>query len=152
MTTLVKTFALAGLLLTSSVSLFASEGKAPKSSEKELNKSNVENVVDAYINGTVKGETTYLNQLFDNSFTQRTQSNPTQEAIGKSAYIKHLKNLDGITYQCEVDYQMLEKSDNYSLAKVTLDFEKFTRTDYVTMIQGKNGWSVKEVNSVFKNK
>ena len=145
MNTLVKTFALAGLLLTSSVSLFAADGK-------DLNKAVVENVVDAYINSTVKGETSYLNQLFDNNFVQRFQTEHNQNSISKDAYIKHLKGQKGISFDCDTEYELIEKSANFSIAKVTLEFDSFTRTDYVTMQQGKAGWVIKEVNSVFHNK
>ena len=144
MKNLVKTFAFAGLLIASSFQAFAIDGK------EKLNNTVVENVVDEYINSTVKGNTTYAKELFSDKFIQKFQSDENQAAFSKEVYLKHIKANEGISFDCDTEYQLIEKSDKISIAKVTMKFKNFTRTDYVTMNQEKDGWKVKEVNSVFR--
>ncbi len=146
MKSLIKSITLAGLLFTASMSIYA---KTPKDA---LNAALVENVVDAYINSTVKGNTAYINQLFDDNFVQRFQTNHKQAPVSKAAYLKHLKSQEGITFNCDSDFEVIEKSNYYSIAKVTLNFDNFTRVDYVSLQLEDSGWKIKEVNSVFENK
>lgn len=143
MKNLVKTFALAVLVIGLTFSALAIE-------KEKLNTAIVENVVEAYINTTVKGDITHINALFGESFTQRFNTEYNQPAVSRSSYIKQLKNQKGITFQCDSNYEIVEQVGKYSLVKVNLDFVNFTRTDYVTLIDNDNGWEIAEVNTVYE--
>ncbi|WP_312135947.1 nuclear transport factor 2 family protein [Sphingobacterium sp.] len=147
MKTLTKTFAIATLLFVSSVNVFANPIKEEK---KALNKAVVENVVDEYINATVKGNTLYISDLFDSNFKQKFNGGKSQKTSGKEDYISFLKKNKGVQYDCEVSYELVEKNSNYSLARVTLDFGNFKRIDYVSINMDKDGWKINEVNSVYQ--
>jgi len=145
MKNLVKTFAIAGLLFASSFTAFAID-------KDKLNSAVVENVVDAYINTSVKGNIEHVNDLFGKDFTQKFNTDYNQAPLSREAYVKQLKSQKGITFNCETEYQIVEQSGKYSLAKVTLDFSNFKRTDYLTMVMDKDGWKITEVNSVFEER
>ncbi len=147
MNNLVKTFAIAGLLFASTVTAFAIDKDKDK-----LNKAVVENVVDAYINSTVKGDVEHVDDLFGKNFTQKFNTEYNQAPLSRESFIKQIKDQEGITFNCDADYQLVEKEGKYSLAKVTLNFANFKRTDYLTMIQDNNGWKITEVNSVYSEK
>lgn len=143
MKNLVKTFALTALVFGLTFSALAIE-------KEKLNSAIIENVVDAYINTTVKGDVTYINELFAETFTQRFNTDYDQPTLSRSSYIKQLKNQKGITFQCDSKYEIVEQVGKYSLVKVNLDFVNFTRTDYVTLIDNDSGWEIAEVNTVYE--
>ena len=145
MKNLVKTFAVAGLLFATSLTAFAID-------KDKLNNAVVENVVEEYVNSSVRGDVAFVDQLFDQGFTQKFNTETDQPALSRSKFIQQLKRNEGVTYSCDVESQVVEKSGKYSLAKVTLDFGNFKRTDYLTMVQDAGVWKIKEVNSVFKSK
>lgn len=147
MKNLVKTFAIAGLLFASSLTAFAIDKDKDK-----LNNAVVENVVDAYINSSVKGDVEHVDNLFSDNFSLKYNTEYNQAPLSKSSYIKQIKGQKGVTFNCDSDYQIVEKAGKYSLAKVTLDFSNFKRTDYLTMVQDNEGWKITEVNSVFEEK
>jgi len=147
MKNLVKTFAIAGLLFASSLTALAVDNDKDK-----LNSAVVENVVDAYINSTVKGDVEHVEDLFGKDFTQKFNTEYNQAPLSRASFIKQVKDQKGITYNCDTDYQLVEKAGKYSLAKVTLDFANFKRTDYLTMVMDNNGWKITEVNSVYSEK
>ncbi|GGE28446.1 MULTISPECIES: nuclear transport factor 2 family protein [Sphingobacterium] len=147
MKNLVKTFAIAGLLFASSLTAFAIDKDKDK-----LNNAVVENVVDAYINSSVKGDVEHVDNLFADNFSLKYNTEYNQAPLSKSSYIKQIKGQKGVTFNCDSDYQIVEKAGKYSLAKVTLDFSNFKRTDYLTMVQDNEGWKITEVNSVFEEK
>lgn len=147
MKNLVKTFAIAGLLFASSLTAFAIDKDKDK-----LNNAVVENVVDAYINSSVKGDVEHVDNLFADNFSLKYNTEYNQAPLSKSLYIKQIKGQKGVTFNCDSDYQIVEKAGKYSLAKVTLNFSNFKRTDYLTMVQDNEGWKITEVNSVFEQK
>ena len=147
MKNLVKTFAIAGLLFASSLTAFAIDKDKDK-----LNNAVVENVVDAYINSSVKGDVEHVDNLFADNFSLKYNTEYNQAPLSKSSYIKQIKGQKGVTFNCDSDYQIVEKAGKYSLAKVTLNFSNFKRTDYLTMVQDNEGWKITEVNSVFEEK
>ena len=146
MKNLTKTFAIAALLFVSSVNVFAAEIKDDK---KILNKAVAENVVDEYINSTVKGNTLFIDEIFNNDFSHKVNAGNKQQVVKKAAYLKFLKENKGSEYNCDVNYDFVEKNANYSLARVTLDFGKFKRVDYVSMHMDQGQWKIDEVNSVY---
>lgn len=146
MKSLVKIFALVGLVVASYVPSLAN---GPKSS---LNRMHVNTVVEAYINSSVNGQSEFAQEILSDDFVQRYQTGYKQSPVKKNAYIKHIKSLAGVKYDCNTAVEMIEESNGFSIAKVTLTFDHFTRTDYVSLTEDASGWKVKEVNSVFQNK
>ncbi|WP_433895130.1 nuclear transport factor 2 family protein [Sphingobacterium mizutaii] len=147
MKNLVKTFAIAGLLFASSFTAFAIDKDKDK-----LNSAVVENVIDAYINTSVKGDVEHLDNLLGKDFTLKYNTEYNQAPLSRTHYIKQIKSQKGFTFNCDSDYQIVEKAGKYSLAKVTLNFSNFKRVDYLTMVQDSEGWKITEVNSVFEEK
>ncbi|MFU1857304.1 hypothetical protein ACK8HY_09825 [Sphingobacterium sp. NGMCC 1.201703] len=59
-----------------------------------------------------------------------------------------MKKQKGEKLNCAVNTDMLEESADYLVAKVTLKFEKFTRTDLVTLVWEGDSWKVsRSINS-----
>ncbi|MNW09373.1 hypothetical protein D3C71_2063510 [compost metagenome] len=62
--------------------------------------------------------------------------------------VKSLKKQKGEKLNCTVSTDVLEESADYMVARVTLKFEDFSKTDLVTFVREGNDWKVsKSINS-----
>jgi hypothetical protein len=146
MKTLVKTFAAATLIAVSTFAM-AAEGPGSKSAKATINLSTADFALEHYVAVTTEGESAGVEQLFAEDFNQKIQSSNAQ-SHGREAVVKSLKKQKGEKLNCAVSTEILEESADYMVAKVTLKFENFTKTDLVTLEREGNNWIVsKSINS-----
>ncbi|WP_313531714.1 hypothetical protein [Sphingobacterium multivorum] len=146
MKTLVKTFAAAALIAVSTFAM-AAEGPGTKTTKTNVNLSTADMALDHYVAVTTEGESTGVEQLFAEDFNQKIQATNAQ-SNSRSAVVKLLKKQKGEKLNCTVSTDILEESADYMVAKVTLKFENFTKTDLVTLERVANDWKVsKSINS-----
>jgi hypothetical protein len=67
-----------------------------------------------------------------------------------TAVVKLLKKQKGEKLNCTVSTDILEESADYMVAKVTLKFEDFTKTDLVTLERVGNDWKVSKSFNSYK--
>ncbi|MNF03807.1 hypothetical protein D3C80_2031980 [compost metagenome] len=85
--------------------------------------------------------------MFAEDFSQKIQSANAQ-SHSREAVVKSLKKQKGEKLNCTVTTDIIEESADYIVAKVTLKFEDFTKTDLVTLVREGNSWKVsKSINS-----
>ena len=146
MRTLVKTFAAAALIAISTFAM-AAEGPGSKSEKANVNLSTADLALDHYVAVTTAGESAGVEQLFAEDFNQKVQASNAQNH-SRSEIVKSLKKQKGEKLNCAVSTHILEESADYMVAKVTLKFENFTKSDLVTLQRDGNSWKVsKSVNS-----
>jgi tRNA A37 threonylcarbamoyladenosine modification protein TsaB len=146
MKTLVKTFAAAALIAVSTFAM-AAERPGTKTTKTNVNLSTADMALDHYVAVTTEGESTGVEQLFAEDFNQKIQATNAQ-SNSRSAVVKLLKKQKGEKLNCTVSTDILEESADYMVAKVTLKFENFTKTDLVTLERVANDWKVsKSINS-----
>ncbi|QRY57260.1 hypothetical protein [Sphingobacterium siyangense] len=146
MKTLVKTFAAAALIAVSTFAM-ATEGPGAKATKANVNLSTADLALDHYVAVTTEGESAGVEQLFAEDFNQKIQASNAQ-SNNRSAVVKLLKKQKGEKLNCTVCTDILEESADYMVAKVTLKFENFTKTDLVTLERVGNDWTVsKSINS-----
>ncbi|WP_312192715.1 nuclear transport factor 2 family protein [Sphingobacterium sp.] len=146
MKALVKTFAAAALIAVSTFAM-AAEGPGSKTAKANVNLSTADFALDHYVAVTTEGESAGVEQLFAADFNQRIQASNAQNH-SREAVIKSLKKQKGEKLNCAVSTDILEESADYMVAKVTLKFENFTKTDLVTLERVGNDWKVsKSINS-----
>ncbi|WP_312793417.1 nuclear transport factor 2 family protein [Sphingobacterium sp.] len=146
MKALVKTFAAAALIAVSTFAM-AAEGPGSKTAKANVNLSTADFALDHYVAVTTEGESAGVEQLFAADFNQRIQASNAQNH-SREAVIKSLKKQKGEKLNCTVSTDILEESADYMVAKVTLKFENFTKTDLVTLERVGNDWKVsKSINS-----
>ncbi len=146
MKTLVKTFAAAALITVSTFAI-AAEGPGAKATKANVNLSTADLALDHYVAVTTEGESAGVEQLFAEDFNQKIQASNAQ-SNSRSAIVKLLKKQKGEKLNCSVNTDILEESADYMVAKVTLKFENFTKTDLVTLERVGNDWKVsKSINS-----
>jgi hypothetical protein len=146
MKTLVKTFAAAALIAVSTFAM-AAEGPGAKATKANINLSTADLALDHYVALTTEGESAGVEQLFAEDFNQKIQTSNAQNH-SRSEVVKSLKKQKGEKMNCAVSTDILEESADYMVAKVTLKFEDFTKTDLVTLERVGNDWKVsKSINS-----
>ncbi|MNK09220.1 hypothetical protein D3C87_271710 [compost metagenome] len=146
MKTLVKTFAAAVLIAVSTFAM-AAEGPGSKSAKANVNLSTADFALEHYVAVTTAGESAGVEQLFAEDFNQKIQASNVQ-SHGRSEIVNSLKKQKGEKLNCTVSTDILEESADYMVAKVTLKFENFTKTDLVTLEREGNIWKVsKSINS-----
>jgi hypothetical protein len=146
MRTLVKTFAAAALIAVSTFAM-AAEGPGAKATKVNVNLSTADFALEHYVAVTTEGESAGVEQLFASDFNQKIQATNAQ-SNSRSEVVKSLKKQKGEKLNCTVSTDILEESADYMVAKVTLKFENFTKTDLVTLERVGNDWKVsKSINS-----
>ncbi|GAA0881583.1 hypothetical protein GCM10009120_01790 [Sphingobacterium siyangense subsp. cladoniae] len=146
MKVLVKTFAAAALIAVSTFAM-AAEGPGAKATKTNVNLSTADFALEHYVAVTTKGESAGVEQLFAADFNQKIQATNAQ-SNSRSEVIKSLKKQKGEKLNCTVSTDIMEESADYMVAKVTLKFENFAKTDLVTLERVGNDWKVsKSINS-----
>ena len=146
MKALVKTFAAAALIAVSTLAM-AAEGPRAKATKTNVNLSTADFALDHYVAVTTEGESAGVEQLFADDFNQKIQASNAQ-SNSRSEVVKLLKKQKGEKLNCAVSTDIIEESADYMVAKVTLKFENFTKTDLVTLERVGNDWKVsKSINS-----
>ena len=146
MKTLVKIFTAAALVAVSTFAM-ASEGPGSKSAKANVNLSTADFALEHYVAVTTQGESAGVEQLFAEDFSQKVQSANAQ-SHSRSALIKSLKKQKGESLNCTVKTDIIEESTDYMVAKVTMKFENFSKTDLVTLVREGDSWKVSSsVNS-----
>ncbi len=146
MKALVKTFTAAALIAVSTLAM-AAEGPGAKATKTNVNLSTADLALDHYVAVTTEGESAGVEQLFADDFNQKIQATNAQ-SNRRSEVVKLLKKQKGEKLNCTVSTDILEESADYMVAKVTLKFENFTKTDLVTLERVGNDWKVsKSINS-----
>jgi len=146
MKTLVKTFAAAALIAVSTFAM-AADKTVSKTEKVTVNLSTADFALEHYVAVTTAGESTGVEQLLAEDFSQKVQSaNATTNS--RDQVVKYLKKQKGEKLNCTVNTDIIEESADYMVAKVTLKFEDFTKTDLVTLVREGNDWKVsKSINS-----
>jgi len=146
MKALVKTFAAAALIAVSTFAM-AADKPTSKSEKVSVNLSTADFALDHYVAVTTEGESVGVEQLFAADFNQKIQSANAQ-SHSREAVVKSLKKQKGEKLNCTVTTDIIEESADYMVAKVTMRFENFTKTDLVTLVREGNMWKVsKSINS-----
>ncbi|WP_333576428.1 nuclear transport factor 2 family protein [Sphingobacterium sp.] len=117
----------------------AAEGPGAKATKTNVNLSTADMALDRYVAVTTEGESAGVEQLFAVDFNQKIQATNAQ-SHSREAVVKSLKKQKGEKLNCTVNTDIVEESADYMVAKVTLKFENFTKTDLVTLEREGDNW------------
>lgn len=105
-------------------------------------------IVAYYVEAITLGNYDFNNQLFTEDFEYQNASNSKQK-INKKAYTKYLKQNKGLKYNCKTTYHILDETGDSCVAKAVMEFEGFTRIDYITLRRGTENWQVSKVVTTY---
>jgi hypothetical protein len=125
----------------------AAEGPGSKLAKANVNLSTADFALEHYVAVTTEGESAGVEQIFASDFSQKVQAS-NAKTNSRDQVVKSLKKQKGEKLNCTVTTDIIEESADYMVAKVTMKFENFTKTDLVTLVREGNNWKVSSsVNS-----
>ncbi|MFC5282580.1 nuclear transport factor 2 family protein [Pedobacter alpinus] len=106
--------------------------------------------INSYINLIKDGETKGMEKLFADDVKFNITRGNQILSHGKNEELNFLAKNKNLIQQCSVVSSVMMNSSNYSLVKVSMIYDNFTRENYVTMIKSGKDWKITEVSSEFK--
>ena len=147
MNTIAKTFAAAALIAVSTFNMAASKPAGDNSKKVAVNLSTADLAIDHYVAVMTEGQSAGVEQLFTSDFSQKVHASNDQ-TNSRSEVISFLKKQKGEQLNCKTSTTIIEQSSDYVVAKVTQQFEGFTKTDLVTLVNDCGNWKVyQSINS-----
>ncbi|WP_400263055.1 nuclear transport factor 2 family protein [Sphingobacterium sp. SG20118] len=149
MNTLAKTFAAAALITVSSFTMAAGKPVVSNPKKAVVNLSTADLAIDHYVAVMTAGQSAGVEQLFAADFNQKVQGFD-DKTNSRSAVISFLKKQKGEQLNCKTSTTIIEESSDYMVAKVTQQFEGFTKTDLVTLVNDGETWKVTQSINTYK--
>ncbi len=136
----------AAVLLTVSSATMAANGP-----DKGLNLSSANLAIDSYLDVITEGQSANVEQLFGTDFKQRINGQHPKTHT-RSEVIGFLKKQKGEKLNCKTTTTILEQSADYAVAKVTMQFDHFTKIDYITLTKENNIWLISSSVQSYKSR
>ena len=149
MKTLAKTFAEAALIAVSTFTMAAAKPAGDNSKKAVVNLSTADLAIDHYVAVMTEGQSAGVEQLFTSDFSQKVHASE-DKTNSRSEVISFLKKQKGEQLNCKTSTTIVEQSSDYMLAKVTQQFEGFTKTDLVTLVNDGGNWKVSQSINSYK--
>ncbi|MCS3552687.1 MULTISPECIES: nuclear transport factor 2 family protein [unclassified Sphingobacterium] len=147
MKTLAKTFAAAALIAVSTFTMVAGKPEVANPKKAVVNLSTADLAIDHYVAVMTEGQSAGVEQLFTTDFSQKVQA-VEDKTNSRSEVISFLKKQKGEQLNCKTSTTIVQESADYMIAKVTMQFEGFTKTDLVTLVNDEGNWKVfQSINS-----
>ena len=149
MKTLTKTFAAAALIAVSTFTMAAGKPAEDNSKKATVNLSTADLAIDHYVAVMTEGQSAGVEQLFTSDFNQNVQVSEVK-TNSRSAVISFLKKQKGEQLNCKTSTTIVQESADYMLAKVTMQFDGFTKIDLVTLVNDGGYWKVSQSINSYK--
>ncbi|MCW2259682.1 MULTISPECIES: nuclear transport factor 2 family protein [Sphingobacterium] len=149
MKTLAKTFAAAALIAVSTFSMAAGKPEVSNPKKAVVNLSTADLAIDHYVAVMTKGQSAGVEQLFTSDFKQKVHAT-TDKTNSRSEVISFLKKQKGEQLNCKTSTTIVEQSSDFMVAKVTQQFEGFTKTDLVTLVNDGGNWKISQSINSYK--
>ena len=123
---------------------FAKAGNQTQSAQS-LNES-----VNQYVNLIKYGDLTNFSKMFTDDAKFSISRNGAVVSHSKSEELNFLKKNKGVTQQCEVLSSVVVNTEAYTVVKVSMVYDTFTRENFVTLVKAGKDWKINAVSSEFK--
>ncbi|QQD12262.1 nuclear transport factor 2 family protein [Sphingobacterium sp. UDSM-2020] len=149
MKTLAKTFAAAALIAVSTFTMAAGKPEVSNPKKAVVNLSTADLAIDHYVAVMTEGQSAGVEQLFTADFSQKVKASE-DKTNSRSEVISFLKKQKGEQLNCKTSTTIVQESADYMIAKVTMQFEGFTKTDLVTLVNEGGNWKVSQSINSYK--
>jgi len=149
MNTLAKTFATAALIAVSTFTMAAGKPEVSNPKKAAVNQSTADLAIDHYVAVMSEGQSAGVGQLFTTDFNQKVHA-PEDKTNSRSEVISFLKKQKGEQLNCKTSSIILQESADYMIAKITMQFEGFTKTDLVTLVNDGGNWKISQSINSYK--
>ncbi|MFD2904542.1 nuclear transport factor 2 family protein [Sphingobacterium anhuiense] len=142
MKTLANTFVAVALIVVSTFTMAIAKPKVPNK-KTVVNLSTATLAIDHYVAIMTAGESAGLEKLFTSDFTQKINAKEGR-TNSRSEVVSFLKKQKGDQLNCKTSTIIVEDSADYKVARITMQFEGFTKTDLVTLVNDGGNWKVSQ--------
>jgi len=149
MKTLAKTFAAAALIAVSTFTMAAGKPEVANPKKAVVNLSTADLAIDHYVAVMTEGQSAGVEQLFTSDIKQKVHASE-DKTKSRSEVISFLKKQKGEQLNCKTSTTIVEQSRDYMVAKVTQQFEGFTKTDLITLVNDGSNWRVSQSINTYK--
>ena len=147
MNTLAKPFAAAALIAVSTFTMAAGKPEVANPKKAVVNLSTADLAIDHYVAVITEGQSAGVEQLFTTDFSQKVKASE-DKTNSRSEVISFLKKQKGDQLNCKTSTTIVQETGDYVIAKVTMQFEGFTKTDLVTLVNDGGNWKIfQSINS-----
>ncbi|MCW2259728.1 MULTISPECIES: nuclear transport factor 2 family protein [Sphingobacterium] len=149
MRTLAKTFVAAALIAVSTFTMAAGKPEVSNPKKAVVNLSTADLAIDHYVAVMTAGQSAVVEQLFTADFSQKVHASEVK-TNSRSEVISFLKKQKGEQLNCKTSTTVVQESADYMIAKITMQFEGFTKTDLVTLVNEAGNWKVSQSINSYK--
>ena len=143
MKTLAKTLAAVALIAVSTFTMAAGKPEVANPKKAVVNLSTADLAIDHYVAVMTEGQSVGVEQLFTTDFSQKVKASE-DKTNSRSEVISFLKKQKGEQLNCKTSTTIVQESADYMIAKVTIQFEGFTKTDLVTLVNDGGNWKISQ--------
>jgi len=149
MKTLAKTFAAAAMIAVSTFTMAAGKPGVENPKKAVVNLSTADLAIDHYVAVMTAGQSAGVEQLFTSDFSQKVQASE-DKTNSRSEVISFLKKQKGEQFNCKTSTSIVQESADYMIAKITMQFEGFIKTDLVTLVNDGGNWKISQSINSYK--
>lgn len=102
-------------------------------------------VLVKYIENSTSGEDHDFKELLGEDFKQYIDCDKKRFNYNKKQFLNYMKITKNVIFNCETEYSWLEQAEDFVIAKVDMKFPTFTKTDYITLSNTKEGWKITNI-------
>jgi len=126
-------------------------GAANAKTNHNAEKLTADYALTSYVNALTLGQNSAVGDVLDNDFKYTMLRGKSMVTWNKDQMLESLKTSADIKQDCKSTVTISESTTDITVAKVTLEYPNFTRTNYVTVAATADGWKITSVYSTFKS-
>jgi hypothetical protein len=126
----------------------AASAKTPNTANEKFS---IKYALSAYVDAVTYGKNEALIEVLDQDFKFTMLRGKSMISCNKPQMVTFMKTTEDVKQDCQTSVSVTESNADITVAKVTMKYPNFTRTNYVTMAYTTDGWKITNVYSVFKS-
>lgn len=138
MKTLSKNLAAVAMIALTTFSI----ATATPSVKRMANLSTAQLTIENYVDVITAGQSEFVDQILAKDFNQKVANKDAIVKNERAQVVDFLKKQKGEKLNCKTTTKILEQTNTYVIAKVTMEFEGFTKVDNITLVKENNTWKV----------
>jgi hypothetical protein len=121
-----------------------------KAADKPVERLTKNYAINTYIDAMSRGKLQGMSEVLDATAKFSMLRGTKVMSYGKAEMLGFLKANQNIEQTCTISTSVVENNDDVSVVKVDMQYDGFVRSNYVTVANTGEGWTITNVYSVFK--
>jgi hypothetical protein len=104
-------------------------------------------VLDVFMNASTHGKITGLENVLDKDLEFNMKRGERTVTVNKAQALDYFKASENIEQQCKCSTTTIEDNDRYTVMKVEMKYETYTRINVVTIKDTTSGWKITKIDT-----